>query len=89
MSTTHEHGCSCGEQDATEAVLDARQVPPVVRPGAIVGAVGSLPAGVPLVLVAPHDPAGLLSQLSMRFPGLSAEYLSDEPGECRVRLVRG
>lgn len=84
-------GCSdCGtapQGDAAE--FDARLVPPVVRPAAIFGAVGALPAGVPLVLVAPHDPAGLLAQLQVRYPDLTVSYVSDVPGECKVQLQRG
>jgi len=84
-------GCSdCGGAPADGvAEFDARQVPPLVRPGAIFGAVGSLPAGAPLILVAPHDPAGLLSQLQGRYPDLTVSYVSDVPGECKVRLLRG
>lgn len=85
-----DYGCDCGAAPTDGvAVFDARQVPPVVRPGAIFGAVGSLPAGVPLILVAPHDPAGLIANLQLQYPGLTASYVSDAPGDCRVQLQRG
>ncbi len=88
---TDPTGCSdCGTAPADGlAEFDARLVPPVVRPAAIFGAVGGLPAGVPLVLVAPHDPAPLLAQLTQRYPDLTVTYLSDLPGECKVQLLRG
>ena len=85
----HEHGCNCGEPNADGDVFDVRLVPPVVRPGAIFGAIGSLPVGAELILVAPHDPAGLLGNLKLRTPDLTWTYLSDARGECRVKLVRG
>lgn len=85
----HSHGCDCGAAPTgAVAEFDARLVPPVVRPGAIVGAVGSLPVGVPLILVAPHDPAGLVANLKRQFPGLTSEYVSDAPGECKVQLLK-
>ena len=87
-SSDQHHGCSCGTPDGGLPELDARLIPAIVRPAAIIGAVGGLPAGECLVLVAPHDPAPLLAKLSARYPGLSAEYLSDAPGECRVKLRR-
>lgn len=86
---SHDHGCSCGSAPADGVPeFDARLVPPVVRPGAIFGAIGALPVGVPLVLVAPHDPAGLLGNLKAQFPGLTSEYVSDAPGECKVLLTK-
>ena len=88
--TENEHGCDCGASPIDGIPeFDARLVPPVVRPAAIFGAVGGLPVGVPLILVAPHDPAGLLAQLKGRYPDLTTEYVSDAPGECKVKLLRG
>lgn len=85
---TDTHGCSCGTPDGTVPELDARLIPAIVRPAAIIGAVGGLPMGECIVLVAPHDPAPLLEQLKARYPGLATEYVSDAPGECRVLLTR-
>jgi len=89
VTDTFDHSCDCGPAAAGIPEFDARLVPSVVRPASVLGAVGGLPAGVPLILVAPHEPAGLLAACQARYPDLSVEFVSDLPGEYKVQLLRG
>ena len=74
-------GCGCGGDGPHGVpVLDARTIPHLVRHGAVIGALDQLPAGQPLVLVAPHDPRRLLQQVEERSPGgFDVEYLGRGP----------
>lgn len=80
-------GCGCGAADIP--VLDARELPSAIRPGAVLGAVGSLQADASLILVASHDPAPLLAQIRQQYgESIEADYLVQAPGEVRVRITR-
>jgi uncharacterized protein (DUF2249 family)/iron-sulfur cluster repair protein YtfE (RIC family) len=83
--------CGCGEQDPAGALpeLDARAVPHEIRHATIFGALDSVGPGSGMVLVAPHDPLPLLTQLEQRWPGrFSVDYLERGPEAWRIRFVR-
>ena len=64
------HTCTCGEADAQGfPELDARAVPHKIRHATVFGALAVVTPGGGMVLVAPHDPLPLLSQLEQRSPG--------------------
>lgn len=79
-------GCGCGHEEGP-VVLDARPIPHAVRHGAVLGALGSVPVGGALVLVAPHDPLPLLRQVQEMIP-VEIDYLDRSPGEVHVRITR-
>lgn len=81
--------CTCGGAAASAPELDVRAIPPSVRHAAVLGAVGSIPVGSALVLVAPHDPVPLLSELEAREPGaFTVGYDQSGPDAWHVRLTR-
>lgn len=82
--------CGCGDADAhDDPVIDAMAIPHAIRHGAVLGALGSLPPGGAMVLVAAHDPLPLLAQARARHPeGLGVEYLQRGPDAWRIRLQR-
>lgn len=81
-------GCNCGH-DHELPVLDARTIPHAVRHGAILGALGQLPSGGSMALVAPHDPKPLLAQISQLHGDLVAiEYLERGPEKWTLKLTR-
>ena len=83
-------GCGCGGgQVVSLPVLDAREIPPAVRHGAIFGALESLQVGAGVVLVAPHDPLPLLDQLQDREPdAFDIEYVERGPEAWALAFVR-
>jgi uncharacterized protein (DUF2249 family) len=81
--------CGCGAHDEGGPVLDVRAVPHAIRHATVFGAMGAVPAGGSLVLVAPHDPLPLLAQLQDREPGaLTVHYEQRGPEAWRLRLTR-
>ncbi len=82
-------GCTCGH-DATEVpTLDARTIPHEVRHAAILGALGGVPVGGALDLVAPHDPKPLLAQIAEREgDAVEVTYLVPGPDAWTLRLTR-
>jgi uncharacterized protein (DUF2249 family) len=82
--------CGGGGQDPANVLpeLDARAVPHAIRHATILGALDSLAAGSGMVLVAPHDPLPLLTQIESRSPGLfTVDYLERGPEAWRIRFV--
>lgn len=96
----HEHGeaesgcgghtCSCGEVDGPGyPELDARVVPHAIRHATIFGALDAVRPGGGMILIAPHDPLPLLSQIERRAPGVFAvDYLERGPEAWRLSFVR-
>jgi uncharacterized protein (DUF2249 family)/iron-sulfur cluster repair protein YtfE (RIC family) len=84
------HTCSCGETaPAGYPELDARSIPHAIRHATIFGAREAGQRGGGLVLVAPHDPMPLLTQVGDRWPGrFSVDYLDRGPETWRLTLVR-
>ncbi len=84
------HSCACGESDAGELPeLDARVVPHAIRHATVFGALDAVRPGGGMVLVAPHDPLPLLSQIEARNPGVfTTEYLERGPEAWRIRFLR-
>lgn len=85
----HRSGCSCGHDDESTIVLDARLIPHAIRHAAIFGALDSLAEGVAMDLIAPHDPIPLLVQIERRSAGrFSVDYLREGPEEWVLRFTR-
>lgn len=84
------HSCSCGEVDGPGyPELDARAVPHAIRHATIFGALEAVRPGGGMVLLAPHDPLPLLSQIEQRSPGVfDVNYLERGPETWRLQLVR-
>ena len=84
------HGCSCGHAETDELPeLDARAVPHAIRHATIFGALDAVSPGGGMVLVAPHDPVPLLTQLEERSPGRFAiSYVEQGPETWRLRFTR-
>lgn len=81
-------GCGC-EEDAALPELDARIVPHAIRHGAVIGAFSQVRPGSAMVLVAPHDPKPLLSQLAgLEGDALEVSYLQQGPDAWRIKLAR-
>jgi uncharacterized protein (DUF2249 family) len=84
------HRCACGEGEVPGfPELDARSVPHAIRHATIFGALDAVAPGQGLVLVAPHDPLPLLSQLEERSPGaFEVDYLQRGPEAWRLVFLR-
>lgn len=81
--------CTCGAGVDETPVLDVRTIPHVIRHATVHGALGGLPPGTSLVLVAPHDPLPLLRELDDRHPGeFEVGYDRQGPEAWHVRLTR-
>lgn len=82
-------GCACGCSDEGVPALDARAIPHAIRHATIFGALGSIPVGGSMDLVAPHDPKPLLAQIAEREQGaVDVEYLQSGPEAWTLRLTR-
>lgn len=81
--------CGCGgSDDADVPELDVREVPHALRHATVFGALGAVPAGRAMLLVAPHDPLPLLRQIEDRHPGVFAvEYQERGPEAWRLLLT--
>jgi uncharacterized protein (DUF2249 family) len=90
LATGNGHRCGCGGTDEVEdPELDARTIPHAIRHATVFGALDAVAPGHALVLVAPHDPLPLLSQVEQRAPGAFAvSYLEEGPEAWRVRFAR-
>ncbi|MGH3507650.1 MAG: DUF2249 domain-containing protein [Nocardioidaceae bacterium] len=91
VSSSHgEHGCGCGHAETDELPeLDARAVPHAIRHATIFGALEAVSPGGGMVLIAPHDPVPLLTQLEERSPGRFAiSYIEQGPQTWRLRFTR-
>ena len=80
--------CGCGEHDVPIPELDAAAIPHAIRHGAIHGALGVLPVGGALVLVAPHNPVPLLNEIAARAESFDMRFLEQGPDEWRIRFTR-
>jgi uncharacterized protein (DUF2249 family) len=82
-------GCTCGCSDESEPELDVRVIPHATRHAAVLDALGAMPAGRSLRLVAPHDPKPLLAQIEDREGGtIDVDYLVRGPRAWTLRLTR-
>lgn len=82
-------GCACGETDVEVPVLDVRDVPHRIRHATVFGALGAIPVGGAMDLIAPHDPKPLLAQIADRENGaIDVRYLEEGPKAWTLRLTR-
>ena len=89
VSDVGDTECSCGCVDAGEPELDVRPIPHAIRHATVFGALGAVPAGGSLRLVAPHDPQPLLEQIAEREAGtIEVTYLVRGPEAWMLRLTR-
>jgi uncharacterized protein (DUF2249 family) len=81
-------GCACGCAEGGEPELDVRAIPHSIRHATVFGALGAVPVGGSLRLVAPHDPKPLLAQIAERETGIEVTYLERGPEAWSLRLSR-
>ena len=81
------HACGCHEHEDETPVLDVRAIPHAVRHAAIFGAFEAIAPGGSIVLVAPHAPVPMLTQLAQRAP-IEVEYLVEGPTVWHVKVTR-
>lgn len=80
--------CGCADDDGTPT-LDVRAIPHVIRHATVFGALGAVPRGGSLVLLAPHDPQPLLAQIREREDdAVEVTYLESGPQDWRLQLTR-
>ncbi|MDO5034213.1 MAG: DUF2249 domain-containing protein [Actinomycetaceae bacterium] len=73
-------GCCSSHTSVALPELDAQDIPPIIRHGAIIGAIDALRPGTSFALIAPHDPVPLLSQIHKQFgESVSISYLETGP----------
>lgn len=87
MTDVSASGCACGCTDEGVPVLDVREIPHAIRHATVFGALGAVPVGGSLDLVAPHDPKPLLAQIADRDP-VQVTYLEEGPQAWTLRLTR-
>ena len=81
--------CACGCVDGGEPELDVRAIPHAIRHATVFGALGAVPVGGSLLLVAPHDPKPLLGQIAEREAGtIEVTHLVRGPQAWTLRLTR-
>ena len=84
---TSSCGCGCSDDGVPE--LDVRPIPHAIRHATVFGALGAVPRGGSMVLVAPHDPRPLLAQIADRESGaIEVSYLTEGPDAWRLLLRR-
>jgi len=93
-------GCGCGgDQPAAASApiatltidprIDVRQLPHAQRHTQVLAALATLPADGALVLLAPHAPLPLLSEINRRYAGqFTTEWLQNGPDVWQIRLHR-
>ncbi len=86
--TAHGHACGCSDSAHGDPELDVRAIPHAIRHATVFGALGAIPAGGSLVLVAPHDPKPLLAQIAEREGPVTVTYLDEGPEAWRLRITR-
>ena len=89
LASGGQSSCGCGCSDEGVPELDVRQIPHAIRHATVFGALGAIPEGGSMVLVAPHDPKPLLAQIEQREQGsIEVAYLDEGPEAWRLRLTR-
>lgn len=89
VSDVSTSACACGCVDDGEPELDVRVIPHAIRHATVFGALGAIPAGGSLRLVAPHDPKPLLAQIAEREgDSIEVTYLVQGPEAWSLRLTR-
>jgi uncharacterized protein (DUF2249 family) len=89
LATASSSACGCGCTDEGVPELDVRTIPHAIRHATVFGALGAIPAGGSMVLVAHHDPKPLLAQIAEREAGaIEVAYLDEGPEAWRLRLTR-
>lgn len=87
VSAQSQSACGCGCTDEGIPTLDVRQVPHAIRHATVFGALGAIPVGGSMDLVAPHDPKPLLAQIAESDP-VEVTYLQEGPQAWTLRLTR-
>ena len=79
------------ESDAAGSLpeLDARAIPHAIRHATVFGALDQAHHGGGILLIAPHDPVPLLTQLERRSPGVfQVSYVERGPDTWRLSVVK-
>ena len=89
LADAAQSSCACGCSDEGVPELDVRTIPHAIRHATVFGALGAIPAGGSMVLVAHHDPKPLLAQIAEREGGtIEVSYLEEGPDAWRLLLAR-
>jgi uncharacterized protein (DUF2249 family) len=81
--------CRCGEHTDGFPTLIAKDIPHQIRHASIFGALDSLTAGAGLIVVAPHEPLPLLTQVNKRYGNaFQIDYLQEGPEDWHVQFLR-
>ena len=89
LASGGQSSCGCGCSDEGVPELDVRAIPHAIRHATVFGALGAIPPGGSMVLVAPHDPKPLLAQIADREAGaIEVSYLDEGLEAWRLRLTR-
>lgn len=81
--------CQCGHENDDAPVLDVRQIPHLIRHGAVLGSLRQLRPGSAFVLVAHHDPKPLLAQISDEFgSAVQFEYVESGPEAWKIKMTK-
>lgn len=89
LASGGQSSCGCGCTDEGVPELDVRAIPHAIRHATVFGALGAIPPGGSMVLVAHHDPKPLLAQIADREAGaIEVSYLDEGPEAWRLRLTR-
>lgn len=89
LASAAQSSCGCGCSDEGVPELDVRTIPHAIRHATVFGALGAIPAGGAMVLVAHHDPKPLLAQIAEREGGtIEVSYLEEGPDAWRLLLAR-
>ena len=68
--------------------LDASRIPHAVRHGAIHGALDSRDVGESMILLAPHNPLPLLTEIEARDEDFEVTYLLEGPDDWHLKFTR-
>ncbi|GAA5030070.1 DUF2249 domain-containing protein [Terrabacter aeriphilus] len=88
LPITEAHSCGCDDAAHGAPELDVRPIPHAIRHATVFGALGAIPPGGTLVLVAPHDPKPLLAQIVDREGPVTVSYLVEGPDLWRLAITR-
>jgi uncharacterized protein (DUF2249 family) len=83
--------CSCDVREPAGALpeFDARDIPHSIRHATVIGALDQADRGGGILLIAPHDPIPLLTQLERRSPGVfEVSYVERGPDTWRLSVVK-
>lgn len=89
LPIVQQSSCQCGHESSETPVLDVREIPHLIRHGAVMGSLRQLQPGASFVLVAHHDPKPLLAQITDEFADTVAyEYVESGPEAWKIAMTK-